>query len=74
MEDKIGTNPVYIGENKIVVNHGTMSRIVLDWLHQHHSGGPYRVTNVKQVKDGGMYSNHDFEITFTDEPDPIKAA
>lgn len=67
MEDKIGSAPVYTGENKIIVNHATMSRIVLDWLHEHHSGGPYRVVCVKQNNGGNMYSRDEFEITFTDE-------
>lgn len=67
MEDRIGSGPVYTGENKIVINHETMSRIVLDWLHTHHGGGPYRVTKVEQI-DGRNYEPSRFEIAFTDEP------
>jgi hypothetical protein len=46
------TSPVYIGTNSIVINPATMNRIIQDWLHVTHDGGPYEVGSVEQNPDG----------------------
>lgn len=58
--------PVYIGRNTLVISHATMNRIVQDWIHVNHAGGPYEVMNVNGDDD-------EFEIAFQSvEPKPTK--
>lgn len=57
MTEKLTTGPVYIGRNKLVISHATMNRIVQDWIHVNHSGGPYRVVRVEGDDD-------EFEVHF----------
>ena len=62
---KADSGIVYEGANRIVVNAGTMQRIVQAWLHEHHSGGPYTVTAVTETGRG--LGAQEFEIKFTTE-------
>lgn len=57
MPEKLTTGPVYIGQNKLVISHATMNRIVQDWIHVNHSGGPYQVTAISGDDD-------EFEVSF----------
>lgn len=62
---KFDAGIVYEGANRIIVNAGTMHRIVQAWLHEHHSGGPYTVTAVTETGRG--LGAQEFEIKFTTE-------
>lgn len=48
MNKELTTGPVYIGRNMLTINQATMNRIVEDWIHVNHSGGPYKVVSVEQ--------------------------
>ena len=61
MSESLKAGTVYTGRNEIRINCATMNRLILDWLHVNHSGGPYEVQSVK------WDSNHSqFVITFDD--------
>ncbi len=53
--------PVYIGRNELRLNLATMNRLIQDWIHVNHSGGPYEVQSVKWQGESST-----FVVTFDD--------